>query len=190
MAGFYAFALEPILSGSAVIKGLVYALLVWLANAFIVLPWIGEGIAGSGFLSAAGMIYFTVAHTSFSRCSRCSMRASRDEARRRAPPLLTSRPDWAAYRFTLCASPKGEAAMEPLIAGPLNAQCGKCLYWEQNENVATMGECRRYPPQVVMVREAGDAQNTASSEWPLTLAAAWCGEWIDQKYRTPQAGGD
>ena len=24
--------------------------------------------------------------------------------------------------------------MEPLIAGPLNAQCGKCLYWEQNEN--------------------------------------------------------
>ena len=57
--------------------------------------------------------------------------------------------------------------MEPLIAGPLDAQCGKCLYWEQNENVATMGECRRYPPQVVMVREAGDAQNTASSEWPL-----------------------
>ena len=80
--------------------------------------------------------------------------------------------------------------MEPLIAGPLNAQCGKCLYWEQNENVATMGECRRYPPQVVMVREAGDAQNTASSEWPLTLSAAWCGEWIDQKYRTPQAAGD
>ena len=85
------------------VKGLVYALLVWLANAFIVLPWIGEGIAGSGFLSAAGMIYFTVAHTSFSRCSRCSMRASRDEARRRAPPLLTSRPDWAAFIASLFA---------------------------------------------------------------------------------------
>jgi hypothetical protein len=65
MAVFYAFALEPILSGSALVKGLVYALLVWFANAFIVLPWIGEGIAGSGFLSAAGMIYFAVAHTVF-----------------------------------------------------------------------------------------------------------------------------
>ena len=67
MAVFYAFALEPILSGSALVKGLVYALLVWLAlaNAFIVLPWIGEGIAGSGFLSAAGMIYFAAAHTVF-----------------------------------------------------------------------------------------------------------------------------
>ena len=28
-------------------------------------------------------------------------------------------------------------------------------------------------PGTLMVREAGDAQNTASSEWPLTLAAAW-----------------
>lgn len=81
---------------------------------------------------------------------------------------------------------EGEGAMQPNIAGPLNAQCGKCLYWEQHEGVATMGECKRYPPQVVMVRDAEDAQPTASSEWPLTLSAAWCGEWIDQKYRTPQ----
>ena len=59
--------------------------------------------------------------------------------------------------------------MQPNIAGPLNAQCGKCLYWEQHEAAAAMGECKRYPPQVVMVRDAGDAQLTASSEWPLTL---------------------
>ncbi len=65
MAVFYAFVLEPVLSGSARVKGLVYALLVWLANAFIVLPWIGEGIAGSRYLSAAGMIYFATAHTVF-----------------------------------------------------------------------------------------------------------------------------
>lgn len=65
MAVFYAFVLEPIFSGPALVKGLVYALLVWLANAFIVLPWIGEGIAGSGFLSAAGMICFAAAHTVF-----------------------------------------------------------------------------------------------------------------------------
>ena len=66
--------------------------------------------------------------------------------------------------------------MQPNIAGPLNAQCGKCLYWEQHDGVAAMGECKRYPPQVVMVRDAEDAQPMASSEWPLTLSAAWCGE--------------
>ena len=50
MAVFYAFVLEPILPGVPLVKGLIYALLVWLANAFIVLPWIGEGIAGSRYL--------------------------------------------------------------------------------------------------------------------------------------------
>jgi hypothetical protein len=65
MAAFYAFVLEPVLPGSPLVKGLIYALLVWLANAFIVLPWIGEGIAGSRYLSAAGMLYFAMAHTVF-----------------------------------------------------------------------------------------------------------------------------
>jgi hypothetical protein len=65
MALFYAYVLEPMLPGSALVKGLLYALLVWLANAFIVLPWIGEGIAGSAFLSAGGMLYFAAAHTVF-----------------------------------------------------------------------------------------------------------------------------
>jgi hypothetical protein len=65
MAVFYAFLLEPILPESALAKGLVFALLVWLANAFIMLPWIGEGLAGSRYLSAAGMIYFAFAHTIF-----------------------------------------------------------------------------------------------------------------------------
>jgi hypothetical protein len=46
-------------------KGLVYSLLVWLTNAFIVLPRIGEGSAGSRYLSAAGMTYFAAAHTAF-----------------------------------------------------------------------------------------------------------------------------
>src|SRR6476661_5380760 len=35
-----------------------------------------------------------------------------------SPLPLTSRPDWAAFIASLFASPKGEAAMEPLIAGP------------------------------------------------------------------------
>lgn len=65
MALFYAYVLEPMLPGSALVKGLLYALLVWLANAFVVLPWIGEGIAGSAYLSAGGMLYFAAAHTLF-----------------------------------------------------------------------------------------------------------------------------
>jgi len=43
------------------------------------------------------------AHTLFSGCSRCSTRASCDETRRRAPLLLTSRPDWAAFIASLFA---------------------------------------------------------------------------------------
>ena len=102
-AVFHVFGLEPILSGPALVKGLVYSLLVWLTNAFIVLPRIGEGSAGSRYLSAAGMTYFAAAHTLFSGCSRCSTRASCDETRRRAPLLLTSRPDWAAFIASLFA---------------------------------------------------------------------------------------
>lgn len=64
-AVFRVFGLEPILSGPALLKGLVYSLLVWLTNAFIVLPRIGEGSAGSRYLSAAGMTYFAAAHTAF-----------------------------------------------------------------------------------------------------------------------------
>jgi hypothetical protein len=65
MALFYAYVVEPLLPGTALMKGLLYALAVWLANAFIVLPWIGEGIAGSANLDAGGMIYFAFAHTVF-----------------------------------------------------------------------------------------------------------------------------
>ncbi len=65
MAEFYAFVLEPLLAGNAWIKGLIYALIVWLANAFLVLPLTGEGIAGSRHLSLAGMAYFAAAHTVF-----------------------------------------------------------------------------------------------------------------------------
>ena len=64
-AVFLVFGLEPILSGPALVKGLVYSLLVWLTNAFIVLPRIGEGSAGSRYLSAAGMTYFAAEYTAF-----------------------------------------------------------------------------------------------------------------------------
>lgn len=65
MALFYVYVLESRLPGSAWIKGLIYAVAVWLANAFIVLPLIGEGIAGIRNLSLLGMAYFAAAHTVF-----------------------------------------------------------------------------------------------------------------------------
>jgi hypothetical protein len=65
MALFYAFALEPLLPGPSWLRGLLYAVAVWLANALIVLPAIGEGLAGSRRLTLAGMAWFAAAHTLF-----------------------------------------------------------------------------------------------------------------------------
>ena len=65
MALFYALALEPRLAGNALAKGLVYAVFAWALNAFIVLPLLGNGIAGWHELTAFGMVCFAVAHTAF-----------------------------------------------------------------------------------------------------------------------------
>ena len=65
MAIFYAYVLEPVLPGRPWIKGLIYSALVWLLNAFAVLPLIGEGIAGSRQLGIAGMVGFAAIHTVF-----------------------------------------------------------------------------------------------------------------------------
>lgn len=65
MAAFYALALEARLPGHALMKSLIYALFAWVLNAFIVLPLLGEGIAGARALTAAGMLWFATAHTVF-----------------------------------------------------------------------------------------------------------------------------
>jgi hypothetical protein len=65
MALLYGLALEAWLTGPPWRKGLVYAAAVWLANAFIVLPLLGEGVASSRSLNLAGMAYFAAAHTVF-----------------------------------------------------------------------------------------------------------------------------
>jgi hypothetical protein len=65
MALFYALALEPVLRGPSWLRGLLYAVAVWLANALIVLSAIGEGLAGSRRLTVAGMAWFAAAHTLF-----------------------------------------------------------------------------------------------------------------------------
>jgi len=65
MAVIYAVLLEAWLPGRPVLKGLTYAAAAWLMNAFVVLPLIGEGVAGDRHLDAAGIVGFAVAHTVF-----------------------------------------------------------------------------------------------------------------------------
>jgi hypothetical protein len=65
MALFYAVAIEPNFSARPITKGLMYALVVWIINAMVVLPATGEGIAGIYHLSAFGIVWFAVAHTMF-----------------------------------------------------------------------------------------------------------------------------
>ena len=64
MALFYAFVVEALIRGT-MLKALAYALFVWVLNAFVVLPLLGEGIAGTRVLTAFGMVCFAIAHTAF-----------------------------------------------------------------------------------------------------------------------------
>ncbi len=49
----------------AFMKGLLAAAIIWLLNAGVVLPMLGEGFAGSRVLSISGLAAFAVAHTLF-----------------------------------------------------------------------------------------------------------------------------
>ncbi len=49
----------------AIAKGLSSAVVVWLLNACVILPLIGQGFAGSYVLAPLGMLTFAVAHTVF-----------------------------------------------------------------------------------------------------------------------------
>ena len=65
MALLYAFVLEPWMRVPSWLRGVLFATAVWLMNALIVLPAIGEGIAGSRDLTLAGIVWFAGAHTLF-----------------------------------------------------------------------------------------------------------------------------
>ena len=65
MALFYGLVLQPALRGPSWLRGLIYAVAVWFANAAVVLPATNEGFAGSRHLTLAGMIWFAAAHTLF-----------------------------------------------------------------------------------------------------------------------------
>ena len=65
MAVVYVFFLEPRRGASPLLRGVLYGTAIWLLNVLIVLPAIGEGIAGQYHLSAAGIGGFAVAHMSY-----------------------------------------------------------------------------------------------------------------------------
>ena len=67
MAMFYAYVVDPSLgvTRSPLIKGLIYALIVWLANALVILPLLGYGIAGYHEIPMFGVLYYAFAHTVF-----------------------------------------------------------------------------------------------------------------------------
>lgn len=55
------------------------------------------------------------------------------------------------------------------------AQCAACWFWQRlngREDDPTMGDCRRMPPQVLVVEGVGMA-----SVFPNTRETDWCGEF-------------
>jgi hypothetical protein len=65
IAVVYVCFLEPRCGSSPLLRGVLYGSATWLLNALIVLPAIGDGIAGQYHLSAAGIGGFAVAHMSY-----------------------------------------------------------------------------------------------------------------------------
>jgi hypothetical protein len=64
MAAVYAVLLGDV-PIKAIVKGLFAAAVVWLVNACLVLPLIGQGFAGAQVLTSFGMFTFAVVHTMF-----------------------------------------------------------------------------------------------------------------------------
>ena len=51
--------------GKGLVKGSVFSLIPWSINYFIVLPLLGQGIAGVNSISTAGIVYFFIANWVF-----------------------------------------------------------------------------------------------------------------------------
>ena len=65
MAFVYGVWLAHILKGSPLKKGLSYGAALWALNALVVLPLVGEGIAGTNEIGTIGVASFALIHTSF-----------------------------------------------------------------------------------------------------------------------------
>ncbi len=63
-------------------------------------------------------------------------------------------------------------------------QCLTCRFWVMSRLGGMVGECRRYPPQVIPGTDPslGDVliHTPTRYAWPLMNEAAWCGEWTYQ----------
>jgi len=54
--------------------------------------------------------------------------------------------------------------------------CETCAYWESDEAEESIGECRRNPPQVIILPDE-DGTPTPVSIFPAAEADQWCGEY-------------
>lgn len=61
----YFLLLAPRMTGSRWINATVFAVFVWLLNAALVLPLLGQGFAGLKKISAIGVAYFFLANWAF-----------------------------------------------------------------------------------------------------------------------------
>jgi len=50
--------------------------------------------------------------------------------------------------------------------------CETCDVWQWSEENLQRGECRRFPPQIIVNKKGG-----AHPQQPLTSPHFWCGEW-------------
>ncbi|MBW3127107.1 hypothetical protein [Hymenobacter profundi] len=65
MVGLYVLVFEPRLPGKGWVKGGLFSLLPWAINGLVVLPLLGQGVAGVHALTAGGIAYFFVANAVF-----------------------------------------------------------------------------------------------------------------------------
>jgi len=66
MAIFYAYLVEPRLPMTDdIVKGITYALGMWLLNAFVILPLICDDISGIADMTLAGIFWCAAAHSVF-----------------------------------------------------------------------------------------------------------------------------
>ena len=65
MASLFGLFLDRRLPGAPLIRGITFGIFVWIVNALIVLPAVGEGVAGRHHLDALGIVCFLLAHMTF-----------------------------------------------------------------------------------------------------------------------------
>ena len=63
------------------------------------------------------------------------------------------------------------------LAKVVTKECGTCQHWLKVEGGLTVGECWRYPPQVMLV----SLEMKVMSSIPRTFRDRLCGEWLQKR---------